>query len=450
MLNNTEIVHKSSSLEDTNSSSKKHLCLVESQTNDVEDLFFDGELYFPYQTARCLRTLSNLVGARFYIPPAMLERILREADPVITVSNEVLRFEGFSSCCSCYGRLDVDASGFTSSKLSPGTTNVDFKAKMRTALAKVRPDDSMKLSVWRDKVQIVSDDELVQEDKVILPFRWVKGFAELQAQQISGRRIFSLNKVQATRFIRSLPRQKMREDVWVGKQGSSARFSSRPLKNAIKSKGLERLTLIEDLLPITDELHVYSDDASSFSTWVLKMGALTFTLCISSEPWRGFSGEGGLLESLILNSQNAIVAKLNAQLHLQQNLNLNDISQQFSVTEPSLKTALSILASQGKIGFDVHKQTFFHRVLPFSNLLIDQIHPRLAGANKLIASDAVTINGEQQSYIANVLSNGTNHRVDIKQDEQSCTCPWFAKYQETRGPCKHILAALIKIKQAKE
>ena len=189
----TEIIQKASSLEETNSSSKNHLCLVESQTKNVEDLFFDGELKFPYQTARCLRALSNLVGSRFYIPPAMLERILREADPVVTVSNEVLRFEGFSSCCSCYGRLDVDASAFTYSKLSLGTTNVDFKAKMRAALAKVRPNDSMTLSVWRDKVQITSEEELVQEDKVKLPFRWIKGFAELQAQQISGQLVFSLN-----------------------------------------------------------------------------------------------------------------------------------------------------------------------------------------------------------------------------------------------------------------
>jgi len=99
--------------------------------------FFEGKLLEPVITARCLRTVSDLVGTRFYIPPSMLARIIREADPVVTVSSDALRFEGFSSCCSAYVRHDLTADCYAAENIRVGTTNVDFGADMRAALAKV-------------------------------------------------------------------------------------------------------------------------------------------------------------------------------------------------------------------------------------------------------------------------------------------------------------------------
>lgn len=432
-----------SSLDILDSPDKKHLALMSGVDKSNKGLFFKGELTYPYQTAKCLRALSNLVGSRFYIPPAMLERILREADPVITTSEQVLRFEGFSSCCSCYGRLDIDANGFTASKLASGTTNVDFQAAMRAALSRVRQHDALKLSIWHDKIELQSDYETMREHKVKMPFRWMKGFAEVQAQQVDGTLAFTLNKGQAIRFFRSLPRQKVRENVWVGKQGNSVRLSSRPLANAIKSKGLERLQLIEDLLPISDELRVYTDENLSFSTWVLRMGALTYSFCISSEPWRGFSGEGKLLESLALEYQKQLVAELNAQLHWQQNISLETFERSFQVNPAKIKVALSILASQGKLGYDIFHKTYFHRVLPFNHLLSDKIYSRLVNARELVRNDAIKIVKQGEPCIAMVLSNHNQHRVELAHEDHKCTCPWYSKYQHTRGPCKHILATLI-------
>jgi len=105
--------------------------------------YFEGKLTFPMESARCLRAISILVGSRYYVPPGMLAKILREADPVVTASRRMLRFEGFSSCCSVYGRLDITEGGFTADKIVPGTTNVDFQAEMRAALSKVRSNSEM-------------------------------------------------------------------------------------------------------------------------------------------------------------------------------------------------------------------------------------------------------------------------------------------------------------------
>ena len=50
----------------------------------------------------------------------------------------VLRFEAFSACCSTYGRVDLLPRAVEGEWLGRGTTNVDFNAPMRAALAKIQ------------------------------------------------------------------------------------------------------------------------------------------------------------------------------------------------------------------------------------------------------------------------------------------------------------------------
>jgi hypothetical protein len=91
--------------------------------------FFRGTLAQPRVIADLLLALSRVVGSRFHIPPAMLARILREADPVVTVSEDRLRFEGFSACCSTYARADLLPEALDGTMLAHGTTNVDPQAR---------------------------------------------------------------------------------------------------------------------------------------------------------------------------------------------------------------------------------------------------------------------------------------------------------------------------------
>ena len=44
-------------------------------------------------------------------------------------------------------RVDLDAEGFLKARQGRGTTNVDFNAGMRAALAHVRDNDTVKLAV---------------------------------------------------------------------------------------------------------------------------------------------------------------------------------------------------------------------------------------------------------------------------------------------------------------
>src|SRR5204862_2775172 len=137
--------------------------------------FFQGRLTRPQRTADLLRGLAQIVQSRFHVPPAMLARILAQADPVITSSDDILRFEAFSACCSTYARVDLLPGALDGQLQGRGTTNVDFNATLRAALARIRDGDKVELSVGAKAVELSRNAEAVVERKVPLPLRWLKG-----------------------------------------------------------------------------------------------------------------------------------------------------------------------------------------------------------------------------------------------------------------------------------
>ena len=100
--------------------------------------------------------------------------------------------------------------------------------------------------------------------------------------------------------------------------------------------------------------------------------------------------------------------------------------------------ALAACAASGLVGFDLADRAFFHRELPFDLSLIDKHQSRLVNARKLTEDEAVEFDAADQAWVT---SGGNRYRVWLGA-ESRCTCPWVGKYGSSRGPCKHILAAL--------
>jgi hypothetical protein len=70
----------------------------------------------------------------------------------------------------------------------------------------------------------------------------------------------------------------------------------------------------------------------------------------------------------------------------------------------------------------------------------------LKDARKLVESGGVRIerNDVKVGQVdAAVRGTDVEHLVRLGPDGQRCTCPWYAKHQNARGPCKHILAVQI-------
>jgi len=102
-----------------------------SERGEAHPHFFHGRLLRPGRAAALLRGLVDVVQARFYLPPAMLSRILALADPVVTASGDLLRFEAFSACCSTYARVNLLPEAIDGTWYGRGTTNLDDSWRLR-------------------------------------------------------------------------------------------------------------------------------------------------------------------------------------------------------------------------------------------------------------------------------------------------------------------------------
>jgi len=407
--------------------------------------FFQGQLKYPRLTGQLLRTLSKVVTTRFHIPPAMLRRVLATKDPVITSGGGLIRFEGFSACCSAYARVDLNPDAYVGVVTGQGTTNVDFNTRMRAALAQIRDDERIGLAIGTDEIALLRGADQIVERRVSLPMRWLKGFVEIQAYQSRMERRAHLNKVETVRFLRSLPRTTAAKNVyWIVPAAGGLRLSQREAPGAIRLAGIERLQILDDIAPLADSLTVFADERGDASEWELRVGALALHLTLSAEVWRGFSGEGQVLASLAGSDDNRLIELVKGMLKWQAEIHPEEFAQNWNTTAEILRQTFAILGSRGLVGYDLSRSAYFHRELPFDLSLVEELHPRLKNARKIVESGGVQILRQTKTFTeAEVPGSDVTHRVRLSEDGDRCTCSWHAKHQGARGPCKHILATMI-------
>ncbi len=427
-----------------------HLVAAEDAKGQQKQ-FFSGTLVRPRHVAELLRLLMTVVQARYHIPAAMLNRILAEADPIVTSSDERLRFEGLSSCCGVYCRVDLFPDAVRDGQFGQGTTNVDFNPPMLAALAKVRESDTIEFVVEREGFELRKATESVVEKKVKLPVRWIRGLTEVQACQSRMTLFHEASGPDIWRFLRSFPRMKTgHREMWIVASGRSLRLSQRATKEGLRVCGLERLRVLEACAATARSVQLFADPVTGASAWQLTFADSRFTLTLSPEVWRGFSGEGQVLHQLAGKSWPAFLRRVKTRLRWQSQLDLADLQKQLGkdVSDETIREALASLATQGLVGFDLGDGAWFHRELPFDLGQVEKHHPRLKDARKLLDEDKVKV-VKATEKLAEVLvaSSDVEHRVRFQNDEPHCTCPWFSQYQNSRGPCKHILAAQILLEE---
>jgi hypothetical protein len=408
--------------------------------------FFQGRLRRPGRAADLLRCLVDVVSSRFYLPPAMLARVLALADPVVTGSGDLLRFEAFSACCSTYGRVDLLPEAIDGTWYGRGTTNVDFNAPMRAALARVRDTDEVGLAVGSDEVSLSRGGEAVVERKVALPVRWLKGFVEVQSYQARMIRKLEVSGFEAARFLRSLPKGSATTSGYVASSARGLRLSQVASNGSIRVGGVQRLHILDDLARHAKLLRIYADDLNQASAWELLLDEARFTLTLSPDVSRGFSGEGQVLTELAARRWEETLPRVHASLRWGTRIEPDAIAAACSFDRETVIAALGVLGARGLVGFDLAEGAYFHRELPFDLEKVESLQPRLLEARKLIASGGVRIERSDSAtghVEAAVRGTEVEHLVRLGPAGDRCTCPWFAKHRNERGPCKHILAVQI-------
>jgi len=407
--------------------------------------FFWGRLTDPYMTARCLITLSNVVQSSFNLSPFQMAML---KDPIVTAGNEKIRFEGFSHCAGVYARVDVLPGGHDGEFLESGTTNVDFNQPMISALSRVNKTEQVLLSVGKKEVAIHSDSGKVVERKVPLPVKWIKGLTTVQLFLAQTEKRFSFNRIQALQLFQSIPSGKPKADYYLVVRGGRPQFSPVKSVDAICIGGVNRLKLIEPLVAHADSLVVFAHPGMQSTTWQLYFGPLRFSLSLSRDSWRGFSGEGAALEDLLEDIPQSWIDLTDKYSYANQEFNPTLFAVEEDMDIQKLSGITSRLSAMGLLGYDVDENTFFYRQLPYKMNRILSLNPRLKDAEKLLEENKVEIISRKDDTIeVRVEGSGVKHTVMLHGERARCTCTWFARHQGERGVCKHILAAKKKAAQ---
>lgn len=424
---------------------------------EAHPYFFSGFMERPDVVAAGLLAVARVARTRFYAPPGAVAlpgggpAPAGMRDPVVTSTQEGLRFESFSLCCGVYARLDVDASALDASHLAVGVTNVDVNQPLRGALASLRVGEPLRLDVGSEGLTAATLDETVTEEKVPLSVRWLKGFAETQMLSSAMAVLHALDTAAARAFIRGLPHSSATGTVmWAGRAVRGLRLGTRPAPGSACVAGPERLRVLEPLLHHVGALDAYGPavDAGSepvASLWVAHMPGARLTIGLSPAKSRGFSGEGSILAELGDPRTGDDADLLSALLSFDPRIDPAVMAERSGLAPGRVAGALALLASSGQVGYDATAGSHFHRPLPVHPDALTAMHPRLAGARRLIDQGAVR---HEEGARYRVASGSNRYRVDAPADasrigEYRCTCPWWIKHRGGRGPCKHVLAVSL-------
>ncbi|HCR77034.1 MAG TPA: hypothetical protein DIW37_11655 [Chryseobacterium sp.] len=407
------------------------------EDNDIP-CFFWGTLTEPFLTSRCLLVLSKVVRSSFTPIPSRLR------DPIVSAGTDLLRFEGFSSCNGVYARLDLLEDAIDGEFIASGTTNVDFNEPMLNALNAVKKDEKMILGVGRKNVSVSTGKGAVTEKKVTLPERWIKGLTSVQMYLADMEEKFTLNRIQIVQLFQSIPKSTTKGVFYLTQRANKYIWSPIESKDAIRFGGIARLRLLDGITTYFTNMSIYQSKDGESVAIVADLARMRFTLALSPDSYRGFSGEGNVLENMTLEVPETWVRAMDSLLKSNEQFDLTKLSIEHDVAFDTMDNITSSLSSMGLLGYDLHNRQHYYRRLPFKTERILSLNPRLKNAKKLVDENAVVfISKELGNIEARVKGTNVKHTVIIQNELSKCTCDWFTTNQNKRGLCKHILAVKI-------
>ena len=121
------------------------------------------------------------------------------------------------------------------------------------------------------------------------------------------------------------------------------------------------------------------------------------------------------------------------------------LSADTGLSSSRVDAALALLAGSGRVGWDPNERAHFHRELPDEHTQVVHANPRLLAARTIVENGHV--HPHDGDWI--VESGGHEYFVRLGKDGDTlgsaavCHCYWYVAHAGNRGPCKHILAAIL-------
>jgi len=275
--------------------------------------------------------------------------------------------------------------------LENGTTNVDFNQPMITALGSIKPNEKIMLSIGEKEMGLYKEEKKIIERKVPLPVKWIKGLSTVQVYLSESEKRYTFNKIQTQQLFRGMPKGVVKSDYYLIVRGNKPIFSPVKSTDAVCIGGLHRLRLLEPLLPYIDSMQVFPHANMQSTTWQLYMGNIKFTFSLSRECWRGFSGEGAVLDNLISDVPDEWIDALDKYAYANQSFSPGKLALEENISFGKTENITGRLAAMGLLGYDLDDKEFFYRRLPFKLSRIIGLNPRIKNAEKLIEGGKVEI-----------------------------------------------------------
>lgn len=417
---------------------------TEVEENKNVPCFFYGNIVHSFIASKCLSTLAKTVASHFSLAPGQLALL---KDPIISVGNQRLQFEAFSSCNGVYARVDLLENGIDGDFLASGSTNVDFNDPTIRAFNLISKNEKLILGVGQKELHVVAGNSTTIEKKVSLPNRWIKGLGNVQLYLSQMELAFRMNQIQAIQLFQRLPKSPVKNDYFIVQQSGGFQFSPVAKGNSVRIGGVHRLRLMENLLPFVKEISVYKDPQEQSIAMLLYFDSVQMLFTFSANVFRGFSGEGKNLEDMTTSLPDEWIAGINNLCKTNEVFNPTLLAIESDISLSTMDNLKASLSSIGLLGYDLEMRQHFYRRLPFKLQRLKSLNPRLQNAKKLLDKDEVTILKKDQLRIeAEVKGTAdVSHRVIIINGQPRCTCTWFTNHQTNRGLCKHILAVKIKL-----
>ncbi len=403
-----------------------------------------------------------------------LWRRLMPYDPVITVANDVVFFECFSTDESSYGCLTVDRdSGFTGTQhAAPGTTNVDYSWDLYHNFQSLRTYRETRFNINPEGFSVQTTDRPdYHEEKIALPEGWLRGFLQLQAAMalpltkvtLSIDAVYSLlawlkrhrekNGPRAIRFeLQDGHAPRLVLEPWNTTVDNAGPVFHGGSPQPIRIWGRRRLLSLARLLPIASNVHVYLTGTGLPSFWVVQMGSMRLTLGLSG--WTTNDWTRGSAVQMLLPPVSASLPQVAAaaeKLSLHRTMTAARITTELNVSSDAAVSVMNQLALRGQAIFDLHAGVYrWRQVLPMavSDQEIGPPHPEIEAASRMMIPGVVKIETQVTAPRGGWILTGKaeNQSVEVLIDSDGmvrkgkCRCSWHFKFGVRNGPCRHLQA----------
>lgn len=408
-----------------------------------------------------------------------LFRHLVPCDPIVTVAPDVVFFECFSKDESSYGCLSVDRDAFRGESAAlPGTTNVDYSLALFDHFQTLRTYRPTRLQIdpsgFGVAVAGVGD---YREEKIDLPPSWLRGFGQIQAAMslpskrvvVSREALYSVlaflrrhrekTGPRSLRFVLTpgQPLQLVLDPWGVSITSHGPRYDgAEPLE--VKVWGRRRLLTLARVLPLTEKVEVALLGSGLPSVWICHLGEMRLSLALSGWTTNDWTS-GAALE--LLAARFATDAEVADTLE-------RYLARTHAAALPALEAAagaptevvlgsLRRLAKQGQVIYDFGADCYRYRsVMPvaLSEEVIGPEHPELLHGQRLHREQKVKVArdervGEGRRLLAARVERTACEGIldaDGAWARAKCECSYFYKHRLRGGPCRHLLALQLSVR----